>query len=204
MRGDFINQKLTNLLSRLSPPRAIAKDARAQAEEMKLLAKAINSAMPSRESDEWWLKFEEALLSSLQTRAWPTLREVKQSCSDIRSGRSDISDELAESNVLNIAIEWFNSHGKPHPVLNSPQITNQMVDQGMLPTLRYARWKGFDLTTEQQREAIKQRSCMEEWRCHCTIMARLNNVTYAEAEARERAEVSPTELPLELTAHAAE
>lgn len=191
---------MANLLQRYSPPRAIAKNGQAQAEEMSSLIKAINRAMPSQDFEEWWQDFEERLLTSHQTRAWPTLHEVSKAFPQKGSGENST---LAESERQIKACEWFNQHGKPHPVFNKPSFTAELLRIGAISDLREARFLGFDLTEDQEKAALKQRMGREEWRYHIRVVARLRDCSEAEAESVERFQISPEQLPTHLAGRAA-
>lgn len=198
MRSETIGQRLDRILDRLTPPRAISKNVEAQAQEVQAMHKAISAACPKSGYEEWLDRFEERLFSDLKTRAWPTLNEVKRACHEKSSGSMNKGQEI------DLAALWFQKTNRPHPALNDPMITSEMISRGLLSDIREARWRGFDLTTEQGREAREMRPGREEWNHHVSVMARLNDMTFQEAEARELRELSPGQLPLHRYQEAAE
>ena len=69
--------------------------------------------------------------------------------------------------------------------------TAQCRRRGVLRSLREALFRGFDLDEEQRRQALKEPMCSDEWQHHVGVIARLRNVTYAEAEVQCREEYGP-------------
>lgn len=191
MRSEIIEKRLRSILSRLSPPRSIANNAEAQKSEAAAMLKALSASCPTRGVDDWLDSFEEALFSALETRAWPTLREVKKAC------RVKISSSGATSDV-EIALKWFNTFNKPHPVLNNPQITAEILSRGMVEDIREARWRGLDLTTEDRDRARYMRPVKDEWHRHVSVMAALRGQSLDDCERQEAAELSPGQLPEKL------
>ena len=47
---------------------------------------------PSRQYTEWFSDFEEALLGNLETRTWPTAKEISKAAKDIAPKRPEIID----------------------------------------------------------------------------------------------------------------
>lgn len=92
MREQQINTMTTKLLARLNPPRAISSNAEGIKSEAELLCKTINKMAPSREYQQWFDLFEEAVLSNLETRTWPTIKELKRAAKEIAPKRPEFRD----------------------------------------------------------------------------------------------------------------
>jgi hypothetical protein len=92
MREQQINTMTTKLLARLNPPRAISSNAEGIKAEAELLCKTISKMAPSREYQQWFDLFEEAVLSNLETRTWPTIKELKRAAKEIAPKRPEFRD----------------------------------------------------------------------------------------------------------------
>lgn len=193
MRNETIGQRLDRILDRLTPPRAITKNAEAQAQEVQAMHKALLSRAPKQGLEEWLDGFEERLFTDLKTRAWPTLNEVKKAC-----GSGGGGEKVSRAQEVEMAIKWFEAKGMPHPSLNDTDITDEIVFRGLVQDIREARWRGLDVTPDQFRQARQMRPSRDEWTHHVTVMARLNSMTFEDAEVRERREMSPDQLPKHL------
>lgn len=202
MRTDFLQDSLTRLLGRLSPPRSIAKDARAQRDEIAHLVRVLAAAAPRDGYADWWQRFEIALLDAHQTRAWPTVNEVSKACRVANGGAAGRAP-MDQDSRYQIAAAFASDRGVPHPVINEPYISARIVSAGIIPSLREARRLGFQLSDADTQQARAQRPSADEWRHHVEVMARLRGVTEVEAEARERREVSEGQLPSHLARGAA-
>ncbi len=96
MREQQINTMTTKLLARLNPPRAISSNAEGIKAEAELLCKTISKMAPSREYQQWFDLFEEAVLSNLETRTWPTIKELKRAAKEIAPKRPEFRDLTQE------------------------------------------------------------------------------------------------------------
>ena len=196
MRTEFLNNRLSTLLERYSPPRAMAKNREAQSQEIDSLMRAITSSAPARDYEDWWQRFEDNLLSNHQTRAWPTLFEVKRAFPAKAGGR----DANVEENNFRIACEWFDKFKEPMSCFNSTVMTARMIERGVLADEREARFYGFYLTPEQNDRAKEQRPRQSEWRHHVRVMANLRKISEQEAEAQAYRELPQSEHPARLEA----
>lgn len=197
MRNEFLMTKVTHLLDRLSPPRAISQNQEAQAQEIDQIVAVLSKYAPKTGYETWWPEFEARLLENHQTRAWPTVFEIKQACD---AGKKQADPSLVQSELELRAIEWLENHKTAHPVFNTPAITAEIVSRGVVSDLREARFKGFALSEEQSAIALAQRPGREEWEHHVKTMARLRSMSYDEAHAIEAREVSQGQLPAYLVA----
>lgn len=197
MRNEFLAERLGNLCERLSPPQAIRNSPQLQAEELKMLSSAVFAAAPSQGYEDWWPTFEMALLDLMTTRAWPTRNEIGKAVQTIRSASKGAGRDRVQT-LLEWSREWLGSHKGPPPGMSDWSVTKQLIAEGAFYDEREARFRGWPLSKEDTRKAHDQRPSAEEWRHHVRVMARLKGVSEAEAEAVERAETSPGQLPQHL------
>lgn len=190
MRDQYLAQKFNNLLSRLSPPRAIAGSEELQRDETLSLVSALKGVAPLGDFDAWWPRFEAALLDGLQTRAWPTRREIKDAAKKI-----NIKRERTESEQFDAWCTMADGRKKPPLGLRDHRVTAEMVKRGHLMNLREARFHGWPLSMEQDQIAVKQKIGWEEFRHHIRVCAKLRGISEAEAESQERAVLSDSEIP---------
>ena len=97
MRDEQIQQLTLKLLSRLNPPRALTGQAQAIKDEATFLAKCINRVAPGQGLTEWFENFEEAVLGNLETRTWPTAKELSKAASQIQKARPVFANHIGES-----------------------------------------------------------------------------------------------------------
>ncbi len=105
MRDEQIQQLTLKLLSRLNPPRALTGQAQAIKDEATFLAKCINRVAPTQGLNDWFENFEEAVLGNLETRTWPTAKELSKAASQIIKARPVFANHMGES-------EWSLSPAK--------------------------------------------------------------------------------------------
>lgn len=96
MRDEKIQELTLKLLSRLNPPRALTGQAQAIKDEAKFLAKCINRVAPTRELTTWFDEFEDAVLGNLETRTWPTAKELSKAARQIQKARPVFVDETGD------------------------------------------------------------------------------------------------------------
>ena len=97
MRDEQIQQLTLKLLSRLNPPRALTGQAQAIKDEATFLAKCINRVAPTQGLTEWFDNFEEAVLGNLETRTWPTAKELSKAAQQIQKARPQFANHTGES-----------------------------------------------------------------------------------------------------------
>lgn len=97
MRDEKIQELTLKLLSRLNPPRALTGQAQAIKDEATFLAKCINRVAPSRDLTTWFDEFENAVLGNLETRTWPTAKELSKAARQIQKARPVFVDETGDS-----------------------------------------------------------------------------------------------------------
>ena len=100
MREEQLQELTLKLLSRLNPPRAIIGQAKAIKDEASFLSKCISRHAPSRGLTDWFEEFEEAVLGNLETRTWPTAKELSKAAREIRKSKPVFADHSGEGEWL--------------------------------------------------------------------------------------------------------
>ena len=147
MREQQINTMTTKLLARLNPPRAISSNPEGIKAEAELLCKTINKMAPSREYQQWFDLFEEAVLSNLETRTWPTIKELKKAAKEIAPKRPEFRDLTNEpawhpdpykinaqriKNMEPVGEEWI-----------SGKQSEQLISRGMIEESELEPYRSF-------------------------------------------------------------
>ena len=100
MREEQLQELTLKLLSRLNPPRAIIGQAKAIKDEASFLSKCISRHAPSQGLTDWFEEFEEAVLGNLETRTWPTAKELSKAAREIRKSKPVFADHSGEGEWL--------------------------------------------------------------------------------------------------------
>lgn len=191
-REQFLQNRVTSLLRRLSAPKSIAGSKELIDEETSGIVRLIGAMMPRSGYEDWWSTFEANLLAEHQTRSWPTQYEIRKAA---ESMRKDVApDQAFESHVIT-AMDFFDRHRKACPWFNSEAITNEFLRVGRLRNVEEARHYGFELSQEQRDRAKAMPMCREAWKRHVNITARLTGQTYSEAERQEFGAISEGRRP---------
>ena len=91
-RNDELRNNTMKLLARLNAPRAVQGNTDALKTEAQFLVDKVIKLAPSRQYTEWFSDFEEALLGNLETRTWPTAKQLFNAAIDIAPKRPEIID----------------------------------------------------------------------------------------------------------------
>lgn len=91
-RNDELRNNTMKLLARLNAPRAVQGNTDAMKTEAQFLVDRVVKLAPSRQYTDWFTDFEEALLGNLETRTWPTAKEISKAAKDIAPKRPEIID----------------------------------------------------------------------------------------------------------------
>lgn len=83
-RSRYVSQAFNRWLERYSPPRSMAENERAQQDEADALMRAVLSFAPQRGFQEWTGLALDALSEACQTRAWPTVADVRKALKGVR------------------------------------------------------------------------------------------------------------------------
>lgn len=196
-RDEFLTERLSGLLSRLSPPRAILTNPEAQRAEVAMLLRGVLRLAPSRDYADWWGRFEDELLRRMKTRAWPISSEMDQAARGLSAGRgeTDDNDNRIEAGAISRLEDWFGKFKSQMPGHGRPERTSELIRRGVLPNERAARFHGFDLSQHARETALEQPMGDDEWRHHIAVIARLRGIAPNEAEFTERAALSANQLP---------
>ena len=111
-RTDFLDGKLLDLCGptgRLRAPASYGE--RAQADELAALGRAVDRSAPTTGYEAWWSRFEDALLETLKTRAWPTVSEIARAAERIRGQQvaAAQADPLGNepAHLYEMVVEWW-------------------------------------------------------------------------------------------------
>ncbi len=145
MRDEQIQELTLKLLSRLNPPRALTGQAQAIKDEATFLSKCINKVAPSYNLTDWFEEFEEAVLGNLETRTWPTAKELSKAAQQIRKAKPVFADDSFEAEwLLNpVTINAKRIQGG-HPVCDtwlSGKRAQSLLATGMISESDLAKYK---------------------------------------------------------------
>lgn len=191
IRTETIHRALARWLERYSPPMAIKDNMQAMQDETEALLRALLKFAPREGYDGWVAEALERCAYQMKTRAWPTVGELGAVCSNMRKERIGDAAPADEASTVDRMGDWFRRFGNEMPGFGRFDRTEEMIRRGHIANLREARWRGFALSEEQRRIALSQPIGREEWRHHCTVMARIHGITFEEAEAMERVRSRP-------------
>ena len=145
MRDEQIQELTLKLLSRLNPPRALTGQAQAIKDEATFLSKCISKVAPSYNLTDWFEEFEEAVLGNLETRTWPTAKELSKAAQQIRKAKPVFADDSFEAEwLLNpVTINAKRIQGG-HPVCDtwlSGKRAQSLLATGMISESDLAKYK---------------------------------------------------------------
>ena len=95
-RNDELRNNTMKLLARLNAPRAVQGNTDALKTEAQFLVDRVIKLAPTRKYTEWFGDFEEALLTNLETRTWPTAKQISQAAKEIAPKRPEFRDETQQ------------------------------------------------------------------------------------------------------------
>lgn len=104
-RQEELKLHTLKLLGRLNAPRAVQNNDESMKNEAEFLCSQIIKLAPSKNYDDWFVDFEENLLSNLETRTWPTAKEISKSAKAIAPKRPEFRElppEKYQPNELKI------------------------------------------------------------------------------------------------------
>ena len=189
IREQFIAQKFNEWLDRFSPPRRIANDQAAQQADANAMMVTVLGYAPRDEYSEWLVAMLRRLEDGMTTRSWPAPGEVVKACKGgDASGHGGISEQAREESVIDRLTAWHAKFGTQMPSHGNDKRTRVLIDRGVLADLREARFKGFDLSFDDNLQAKGMKMGKSEWKHHIGVMAKLRGISDAEAEMQVRAE----------------
>ena len=198
-RQEYLASKFNEWLERFSPPRRIANNFDAQQKDADALLGIVVNFAPKEGYAEWLDAMLRNLEGGMTTRSWPAPGEVTKAC---KSGREvgasgpRMDDGMIEEAAIERMTQWFAKFGDQMPGHGRWQRTEELIKRGVQKDYREARFRGFELSPEANREAKKQRMGMDEWRHHVRVMARIWDVSEDDAEREiRRTAKDPVQMP---------
>ena len=93
MREDELEAATFKILARLNEPRAIKGNSDAIQDEAWFICKRVKALAPTQGYRDWFDDFEEALLGNLDTRSWPTAKQIGEAARQIAPKRQQLIDD---------------------------------------------------------------------------------------------------------------
>ena len=115
MRNEELKTKTLKMLGRLNAPRSVQNNDENMKSEAEFLCDQILKLAPSKNYTQWFIDFQENLLSKMETRTWPTAKEISRSAKEIAPRRpefKELTPEKYEPNELKINAERI-KNGEP-------------------------------------------------------------------------------------------
>jgi hypothetical protein len=112
MRNEELKTKTLKMLGRLNAPRAVQNNDENMKSEAEFLCDQIIKLAPSQNYTQWFIDFETTLLSNLETRTWPTAKEISKAAKIIAPKRPEFREQSPEKyqpNELKINAERINN-----------------------------------------------------------------------------------------------
>lgn len=92
MRNEELKEMFLSMLGRLNAPRAITNNSEGMKKEAELLTSVVIKTAPTKGYKDWFSDFEEAVLGNLETRTWPTIKEMHKAAKQIAPKRPEFRD----------------------------------------------------------------------------------------------------------------
>lgn len=134
------------LLGRLNAPRAVQNNDENMKSEAEFLCNQIIKLAPSRNYNEWFHEFEENLLSNLETRTWPTAKEISKSAKAIAPKRPEFREmepEKYQPNELKINANRINNNEPVGENYIIGAMAEQMVRAGLVAEKQLEPYKEY-------------------------------------------------------------
>lgn len=97
MRNEQIKSLTMKMLSRLNPPRAMASNPEAMKSEVEFLIGRINALAPNKNYGSWFEEFEVSIFENLESRTWPTSKEISKAAQQIAPQRLEFRDMTGDN-----------------------------------------------------------------------------------------------------------
>tara|TARA_Y100000004_G_scaffold136538_1_gene154650 strand:- start:669 stop:1130 length:462 start_codon:yes stop_codon:yes gene_type:complete len=146
MRNDELKEKTLKMLGRLNAPRAVQNNDENMKSEAEFLCNQIIKLAPSRNYNEWFKDFEENLLSNLETRTWPTAKEISKSAKAIAPKRPEFRElepEKYQPNELKINANRINNNEPVGENYIMGAMAEQMVRAGLVAEKQLEPYKQY-------------------------------------------------------------
>lgn len=158
-----IAERLTRFLARFSPPAAMRDNRQAMQDETDAMLRRLLHHAPPENAGLWADRVFRACELQMQTRAWPTVREIDRACEEQRRLMPGTAGDAV---MLDRLEAWFRKFGGEMPGCGTPDRTAALIRRGVLASERDARHRGFTLSAEQAAMARTQPPTAEEVRQH--------------------------------------
>lgn len=199
-----LETSLVAFLERFSPPRSIAGNPAAMAEETDQLLAAFARFAPRDGFQTWWLATTNELVRRMKTRAWPMVGEVETACQAARQlQQGSMGEDAIEAMILDRMEEWYRKFRNQMPGYGKASRTMALIRRGVFADEREARFYGFDLSHDMKERAFNQRIGRDELAHHRRVMGDLRALSErvaangADAKAK-RETVIPDDAPGEV------
>ena len=136
MREDELERSTLKILARLNEPRAIKGNPEAIEDEAWFICKRIKALAPTQGYRDWFVDFEEALLGNLETRSWPTAKQIGDAAKQIAPKRPQLVDHTQpkgyEPDELKINAQRIKNNEQVGENYITGTFANQMVRSGLV------------------------------------------------------------------------
>ena len=134
------------MLGRLNAPRAVQNNDESMKSEAEFLCNQIIKLAPSRNYNEWFVDFETTLLSNLETRTWPTAKEISKAAKTIAPKRPEfreLAPEKYQPNELKINANRINNNEPVGENYVMGAMAEQMVRAGLVAEKQLEPYKEY-------------------------------------------------------------
>jgi len=146
MRNNELKEKMLNLLGRLNAPRAVQGNSENMKSEAEFLCNQIIKLAPSQNYSDWFVDFEENLLSNLETRTWPTAKEISKAAKTIAPKRPEfreLAPEQYQPNELKINAKRIQNGEAVGESYVMGALAEQMVRAGLVEPSQLEPYKKY-------------------------------------------------------------
>lgn len=146
MRNNELKEKTLKMLGRLNAPRAVQNNDENMKSEAEFLCNQIIKLAPSKNYNEWFKDFEQNLLSNLETRTWPTAKEISKSAKAIAPKRPEFRElqpEKYQPNELKINADRINNGEQVGESYITGTLAEQMVRVGLVQESQLQPYKEY-------------------------------------------------------------
>lgn len=151
MREVELKNRTMKMLARLNAPRAVTGNPEAAKSEAEFLCSEIVKLAPYSQYIEWFNDIQETVLRNLETRSWPTAKEISKAAKEIAPKRPQLRDLTQESGYT------------PDPLkINANRIQmGQGVDEKYINGSQAQLLVNKGLVTEDQLQPYRE--CINSW-----------------------------------------
>lgn len=146
MRNNELKEKTLKMLGRLNAPRSVQNNNENMKSEAEFLCDQILKLAPSKNYTQWFTDFQENLLSKMETRTWPTAKEISRSAKEIAPRRpefKELTPEKYEPNELKINADRINNGEPVGESYVFGSLAEQMVRVGLVAEKQLQPYKEY-------------------------------------------------------------